>query len=71
MLTKKKTQAYLASFSHSTCFSPVESTLIKDVNNGHFATCPGLTAGLIAAHLTKSEATIFGHLDQTRKTPDQ
>ena len=41
--------------------------MIKDVKNGNFATYPGLTAKLIAAHLPKSEVIIFGNLDQTQK----
>ena len=68
---EKKTQAELASFLHATCFSPVESTLIKAVKNGNFETWPGLTAELIAANLPKQEATFLRHFDQTRKNPDQ
>ena len=60
-----KNQAELEKKIHATCFSPVKSTFIKDVNNGKFATWPGLTAKLISANLQKLEATIFGHLDQT------
>ena len=50
----KKNQVDLAGFLHATGFSPVNSTLIKDVNNENFATWPGLTAELIASHLPKS-----------------
>ena len=41
-----KNQAELEKKIHATCFSPVKSTFIKDVNNGKFATWPGLTAKL-------------------------
>ena len=44
--------------------------LIKALNNRNFATWIGLISELINAHLPKSEATVFGHLDQTRKILD-
>ena len=40
---------------------------MKGIKNGHFSTWPILTVELISAHLPKSEATVFGHMDQTRK----
>ena len=43
------------------------STWIKAIDNGHFATWPGLTADLVRKHLPKSTATIKGHLNQQRK----
>ena len=55
----KKTQLELASFLHATFFWPVKSTLIKDVNNGNFATWPGLTTELMDSHLPKPEATFL------------
>ena len=67
MFYENKTQAELASFLHATCFNPVKPTFIKAVKNGKFSTWTGLKAKLIATHLPKSEATIFGNLDQTRK----
>ena len=63
----KNFQAELATFLYATCFSPVKSTFIKAAKNGNFPTWPGLMIKLIAAHLQKSEATIFGLLDQTLK----
>lgn len=54
-------------FLHAACGSPVPSTWIKAINNGHFATWPGLTAELVRKHLPKSTATIKGHLNQQRK----
>ena len=41
---EKKTQAELARLLHETSFSPVESNLIKAVNNLKFVTWQGLTA---------------------------
>ena len=59
-------QAELADLLHATCFSPVKS---NPVNNVKFSILPGLTAKLISTRLSKSEANLFGNLDQTRKTP--
>ena len=63
MFTKKKPNR-VSKFLNATHFSPLESTLIKAINNASFATCPGLNKELIAANLPKSEATALGHLDQ-------
>ena len=64
---KDKNQSELASFLHATCSRPVKSTFINAANNGNLAIWPGLTAKLIAVHIPKLEATIFGNLYQTRK----
>jgi hypothetical protein len=45
----------------------VPSTWITAINNGHFATWPGLTADLVRKHLPRSTATVKGHLNQQRK----
>ena len=52
---------------HKACFSPVVSTWIHAIKQGHFATWPGLTAKAVTRHLPKSIATVKGHLDQERK----
>jgi hypothetical protein len=54
-------------FLYAACGSPVPSTWITAINNGHFATWPGLTADLVRKHLPKSMATVKGHLNQKRK----
>ena len=54
-------------FMHRALFSPTTSTLIKAIDNGNLATWPMLTSDNIKKHLSKSEATTLGHLDQTRK----
>jgi hypothetical protein len=54
-------------FLHAACGSPVPSAWITAINNGHFATWPGLTADLVRKHLPKSTATVKGHLNQQRK----
>lgn len=61
------TTGELMQFLHAACFSPVPSTLIKAIHNGHFATWPGFTADNVRKHLPKSIATTKGHLDQTHK----
>jgi hypothetical protein len=54
-------------FLHSACFSPVPSTLIQAIDNGHFTSWPGFSSHNIKHHLPKSLATAYGHLDQKRK----
>jgi len=54
-------------FLHAAAFSPVTSTWIDAINNGHFTTWPGLTAEAVKRYLPKSLATAQGHLDQARK----
>ena len=67
VLRKDEKQADLATFLHAACFSPVPSTFIKAIDNGHFSTWPGLTTKLIKTHLPKSMATEKGHLKQERQ----
>jgi hypothetical protein len=45
----------------------VPSTFIKSIKAGNFVTCPTLTAHHVRKYLEKSEATLKGHLNQTRK----
>jgi hypothetical protein len=61
------TQTDLFSYLHAACGSPVPSIWIKAINNGHFATWPGLTAKLVREKLPKSIATVKGHLNRQRK----
>ena len=63
-LTTKKD---IVQFFHATCFSPTKHAWIKAVQEGYFATCPGLTTELIQKHLPKSPAKVKGHLKQTDK----
>ena len=48
-------------------FQLIKLTFIEAVKNGNVATLPGLTAKLIAKHIPKLEANIFGDLNQTQK----
>ena len=57
-------------FLHTAEFSPVQDTREKSVNRGYFNTWPGLTAKYINK-MSKDEATIKGHIVQSRKKPVQ
>jgi hypothetical protein len=51
---------------HATAFSPVKSTWIKAIKNGNLSSGPGLTEYAVEKHLSKSAATVKGHLNQQR-----
>jgi hypothetical protein len=53
-------QKDLINYLHAACFSPVKSTWIKAIKNGHFTSWPGLTE-------SKSTSTTKGHLNQQRQ----
>ena len=55
------TKPDLAMYYHRADFSPVPSAFIQAINNGAFASWPGLTAGLIFKDLSKSLATAKEH----------
>jgi hypothetical protein len=61
------TQTDLVTYLHAACGSPVPSTWIKAIRNGHFATWPGLTTKLVTEKLPKSISTVKGHLNRQRK----
>eukprot|EP00978_Attheya_sp_CCMP212_P016489 scaffold43259_cov66-Attheya_sp.AAC.2 len=54
-------------YLHAAAFSPVASTWKKAITKGYFRSWPGLTVENVRKHLPKSDATIKGHLDHTRK----
>jgi hypothetical protein len=58
----------LVQFLHAACGSPVPSTWIRAIKQGHFVTWPGPTTSLVHKHLPKSLATVKGHLNQQRKS---
>jgi hypothetical protein len=60
-------QKDLINYLHAACFSPVKSTWITAIKNGHFTSWPGLTKHAIEKHLSKSTSTEKGHLNQQRK----
>ena len=61
------TKADLAIYYHRAAWSPVPATFITAINNGYFATWPGLTAALISKHLPKSINTAKGHMKLQRQ----
>jgi hypothetical protein len=54
-------------YLHTDTGSPVPSMFIKAIEAGNFMTWPTLTAQHVNTYLVKSEATIKGHMNQTRK----
>ena len=61
------TKPDLAIYYHRSAFCPVHSTYITATNNGNFSLWPGITAELIAMHLTKSLTTAKCHAKLARK----
>jgi hypothetical protein len=60
-------QKDLIKYLHAACFSPVKSTWITAIKNGHFTSWPGLTEHAVEKHLSKSTSTTKGHLNQQRQ----
>jgi hypothetical protein len=60
-------QKYLINYLHAACFSPLKSTWITAIKNGHFTSWPGLTEHAVEKHLSKSTSTPKGHLNQQRQ----
>jgi hypothetical protein len=60
-------QKYLISYLHAACFSPVKSTWITAIKNGHFTSWSGLTEHDVEKHLSKSTSTTKDHLNQQRQ----
>ena len=62
------TKADLIQYLHQAAFSPVKKTWIKAINNGQFATWPGLTKEAVQQYLPESSpATDKGHTKRQRK----
>jgi hypothetical protein len=56
-------QKDLINYLHDACFSPVKSTWITAIKNGHFTSWTGLTEHAVEKHLSKSTSTTKGHLN--------
>jgi hypothetical protein len=56
----------LINYLHAPEFSPVKSRWIKAIKNGNFSSWPGLTEDAVEKHLSKSTATVKGHVNQQR-----
>ena len=67
VLEATNTKQELVRFHHATCFYPVKSTWIQAIENGNFATFPGLTADLVKKYLPLEIPTILGHQHQVRQ----
>jgi hypothetical protein len=57
-------QKDLINYLHAACVSPVKSTWITAIKNGHFTSWPGLTEHDVEKHLSKSTSTTKRHLNQ-------
>jgi hypothetical protein len=53
-------------YLHAAAGSPFPSTFVKAIQAGNFTTWPTLTPEHVNKYLEKSEATVKGHLNQTR-----
>jgi hypothetical protein len=53
------TTAYL----HACCFSPVQDTWLKSIQNGHFATWPPLAVENVRKYLPKYDGMVKGHMN--------
>ena len=64
---KCKSKLQLVDYHHASCWSPVKSTWVKAISNIFFTFWPGLSKAMVNQYLVKKEATILGHLRQTRQ----
>ena len=62
-----KKKADIVHYLHRAAFSPVKSTWIRAIQAGFYSTWPHLTVDMVEKHLTKSQATVKGHLRQIRQ----
>jgi hypothetical protein len=60
-------QKDIINYLHAACLSPVKSTWITAIKNGHFTLWPGLTEHAVEKYLSKSASTTKGHLNQQRQ----
>jgi hypothetical protein len=54
-------------YLHACCFSPVQDTCIKSIQNGDFATWPSVAVENVRKYLPKSDTTAKGHMNQIRQ----
>ena len=62
-----QTQQQLVQWLHAAAFSPSPSTFLDAIQRNFFATWPGLTVNIVRRHLTQTDPTVKGHLDQQRQ----
>jgi hypothetical protein len=58
----------LVHYLHKSLFSPMKSSMLQAVKNGHLVTWPGLTEDTIHKHLKLTPATVRGHMNQRRQS---
>jgi hypothetical protein len=58
---------YTIIYLHICCFSSVQDTWLKAIQNGHFATWPSVTVENVREYLQKSDATAKYHMNQISK----
>jgi hypothetical protein len=56
---------YVVSYLQGTIFTPVKTTIVQAINNGNFASWPGLTVKNVNKHHKRTIATAKGHMAQT------
>ena len=61
------TKVDLVKYLHIAFWIPNPDTWFKSIDQGFFATFPGLTTALVKQHLPKSVATQKGHMKMARK----
>jgi hypothetical protein len=63
---KKSIQDTIA-YLHACCFSPVQDTWLKSIQNGQFSTWPSLTVDNVRKYLPKSDEMVKGHVNHIRQ----
>jgi hypothetical protein len=51
-------------YLHACCFSPLQDTWLKGIQNGHFSRWPSVTVEHVRKYLPKYDATAKGHMNQ-------
>jgi hypothetical protein len=54
-------------YLHVFCFSPVQDTWLKAIQNGHFSTWSSVTVENVHKYLPKYDAMVKGHMNQIRQ----
>jgi hypothetical protein len=61
---EKKSIQDTITYLHVCCFSPVQDTWLKAIQNGHFETWPSITVENVRKYFPKYSATTKGHMNQ-------
>ena len=62
-----KSKQELTLFCHAACFIPIKHTFVDAIKINAFSYWPGLTVELNNKYLTRTKATIKGHIRQQYK----